>query len=118
MTNEPGNSIGTPTAAVREQAVETTALVTGQIQAKARQAAHLVKDRTPDRVRDRAAQASGFLARAVLRAGRLTAEKTPDPVLHKAGRTARAARAHRTPLLAAGAALAVFVLVRRGRGRR
>ncbi|MFE6834835.1 hypothetical protein ACFVFI_08330 [Streptomyces sp. NPDC057705] len=106
------------TTAVRQQAVETTALVTGQIQAKARQAAHLVKDRTPDRVRDRAAQASGFLARAVLRAGQATAEKTPDPVLYNAGRAARAARAQRTPLLAAGAALAVFVLVRRGRGRR
>ncbi|WP_327418944.1 hypothetical protein [Streptomyces sp. NBC_01233] len=92
MTDELGTSIGTPTPAeLREQV---------------------------DRVRDRAAQASGLLARAVLRAGQLTAERTPDPVLHKAGRAARAARVHRTPLLAAGAVLAVFVLVRRGRGRR
>ncbi|MDX3537043.1 hypothetical protein PV721_22235 [Streptomyces sp. MB09-01] len=106
MTNEPATSIGTPTPEELREQVER---------------AHdgLVRTVTSDRVRDRAARASGFLARAVLRAGQLTAEKTPDPVLDKAGRAARAARVNRTPLLGAGAVLVVFfVLVRRGRGRR
>ncbi|MFB7467804.1 DUF3618 domain-containing protein [Streptomyces sp. NPDC056224] len=75
-------------AAVREQAAEKTALVAGRIRGKTRHAAQLVKD------------------------------TTPEPVLDKAGQVARAARAHRKPLLVAGVALAVFLLVRRSRGCR
>lgn len=76
------------TAAVKEQAAEKTALVADQIREQTRHAAQLVKD------------------------------TTPDPVLHKAGQVAAAVRANRTPLLVAGAALVVLLLVRRGRGRR
>ncbi|WP_404962293.1 hypothetical protein [Streptomyces sp. 147326] len=104
MTNEPGTSIGTPTPEELREQVELTQDGFGQaVEAPAGRAW--------------AARASGLVARAVLRAGQLTAEKTPDPVLDKAGRAARAARVNRTPLLAAGAVLAVLVLLRRGRGR-
>ncbi|MFE9634006.1 DUF3618 domain-containing protein [Streptomyces sp. NPDC006463] len=124
MTSEPGNNIGTPTpdelreqvertrdelgqtvealagkadvraqakekaAAVREQAAEKTALVADQIRGKTHHAAQLVKD------------------------------TTPEPVLDKAGQAARVARANRKPLLVAGVALLVFLLVRRSRGCR
>ncbi|AYV31870.1 hypothetical protein EES41_34545 [Streptomyces sp. ADI95-16] len=78
-------------AAVKEQAAEKATLVSDQIRTKTERAAHLVKDKTTD----------------------------PDPLFDPAGRAATAARANRTPLLvAAGAALVVVLLVRRGRGRR
>ncbi|MEU9182073.1 DUF3618 domain-containing protein [Streptomyces sp. NPDC048550] len=76
------------TAAVKEQAAEKTALVADQIRVQTRHAAQLVQD------------------------------TTPEPVLHKAGQVARVLRANRKPLLVAGAALVVFLLVRRSRGRR
>ncbi|MFF4426505.1 DUF3618 domain-containing protein [Streptomyces sp. NPDC001549] len=77
------------TAAVREQAAEKTAVVADQIRVRARHAVQLVKD------------------------------TTPDPVLDKACRAARVARANRKPLLVAGASLALLLLlVRRSRGRR
>ncbi|MFB7176209.1 DUF3618 domain-containing protein [Streptomyces sp. NPDC056257] len=76
------------TAAVKEQAAEKTALVADQIRAQTQHAAQLVKD------------------------------TTPDPVLHKAGQVAEAARANRTPLLVAGAALLVLLLVRHSRRSR
>ncbi|WP_405785818.1 DUF3618 domain-containing protein [Streptomyces sp. NBC_01367] len=76
------------TAAVKGQAAEKAALVSDQIREKTGHAARLVKD------------------------------MTPDPLLEKAGQAATAARANRTPLLAVGAAVVVFLLVRRSRGRR
>ncbi|MDX3539622.1 DUF3618 domain-containing protein [Streptomyces sp. MB09-01] len=124
MTNEPRTDIGTPTpdelreqvertrdelgqtiealagkadikaqakektAAVKEQAAEKAAVVAGQIRAKAHHAAQLVNDTTPEQVRDRA------------------------------GRAASVARANRTPLLVAGVALVVLLMVRRSRRSR
>lgn len=76
------------TAAVKGRAAEKAALVTEQIHEKTGRAARLVKD------------------------------KAPDPLLEKAGEAGAAARAHRTPLLLVGAAVVVFLLVRRGRGHR
>ncbi|MER5873581.1 hypothetical protein [Streptomyces sp. NPDC002044] len=102
----------------KEQAVRKAALVTDQIRDTAEQAARLVKDTTPDAVRDQAAQASRLVGQATARAGRFAAENTPEPVLDRAGQAAAVARANRTPLLAAGAFLVVFLLVRRGRGRK
>ncbi|MFJ6501437.1 DUF3618 domain-containing protein [Streptomyces virginiae] len=75
-------------ADIKAQAKEKAALVTEQIREKTGHAARLVKD------------------------------KTPDPLLEKAGQAAAAARANRTPLLVVGAAVVVFLLVRRGRGHR
>ncbi|MER7822533.1 DUF3618 domain-containing protein [Streptomyces sp. NPDC096097] len=66
------------TAAVKEQATEKAALVKGQIRGGVEHVAHLA------------------------------AEKTPDPVLDKAGRAA---------LITVGAALIVFLLVRGNRRR-
>ncbi|MFD7027349.1 hypothetical protein ACFWAR_04850 [Streptomyces sp. NPDC059917] len=51
-------------------------------------------------------------------AARLVRQKTPEPVLDTTGQVATAAKGNRTPLLALGAALVVFLLVRRGRGRK
>ncbi|MFD3550436.1 DUF3618 domain-containing protein [Streptomyces sp. NPDC058655] len=103
----------------KEQAAQKAALVTDQIRDTAQEAARLVKDSTPDPVLDRAAQASELAARATARAGRIAADHTPEPVLDAGGRVLGAARSNRAPLLVGvGAALAVFLLVRRGRGGR
>ncbi|CAM5671586.1 hypothetical protein SAVIM338S_07045 [Streptomyces avidinii] len=51
-------------------------------------------------------------------AAQLVKDKTPEPVLDEAGRIANTARANRTPLIAIGAAVAVVLLVRRGRRRK
>nr|WSX48013.1 hypothetical protein OG409_03035 [Streptomyces sp. NBC_00974] len=85
-------------ADVTAQAKEKTAAVKEEAAAKAAQIA--------DRIRVTAGQAA-----------RLVKDRAPDPLLEKAGRAAAAARANRTPLLTAGAALTVFLLVRRSRGR-
>lgn len=74
-------------AAMKEQAAEKAALVSEQIRAKAEQAARLAKD------------------------------KAPEPLLDKGRQAARVARANRTPILAAGAALVVLLLLRRSRRR-
>ncbi|MFF7295517.1 DUF3618 domain-containing protein [Streptomyces sp. NPDC008265] len=76
------------TAAVRDQAAETAAQVSEQIRERAEHAAQAVKD------------------------------KTPDPLLQRAAQAATAARANRTPLLVIGTALAVVLLLRRSRGGR
>ncbi|MFF7081142.1 DUF3618 domain-containing protein [Streptomyces lavendulae] len=76
------------TVAVKEQAAEKTAVVADQIRAKARHVAQLVKD------------------------------TTPEPVLDNAGQVATVARANRKPLLVAGIALLVLLMVRRSRRSR
>ncbi|MEJ8646150.1 DUF3618 domain-containing protein [Streptomyces sp. MS1.HAVA.3] len=76
------------TAAVKEQAAEKTALVADQIRVQTQHAAQLVKD------------------------------TTPDPVLDRAGQVATVARANRKPLLVAGVALLVLLMVRRSRRSR
>ncbi|MET9470222.1 DUF3618 domain-containing protein [Streptomyces sp. NPDC006544] len=86
-------------ADITAQAKEKTAAVKEEAAAKAAQVA--------DQIRTTAGQAA-----------QLVADKAPDPLMEKAGQAATAARANRTPLLAAGAVLMVFLLVRRSRGRR
>ncbi|MFE2525578.1 hypothetical protein ACFXEL_15205 [Streptomyces sp. NPDC059382] len=103
---------------MKEQVVEKAARMTDQIRETAEQAARLMKDKTPDPVLDRAAQASRQVAQATTHVGRLAADKTPESVLDTAGQVATRARANRTPLLALGALLAVYALVRRSRGRK
>ncbi|MER6348894.1 DUF3618 domain-containing protein [Streptomyces sp. NPDC001595] len=71
------------TEAVRHQVSEKTALVKAQVRDRATHAADVVHD------------------------------KTPEPVWEKAGQGVRAARSHRTPLLAAGGALVAVLLARR-----
>ncbi|MFD3808364.1 DUF3618 domain-containing protein [Streptomyces sp. NPDC058619] len=106
------------TAAVKGQAAEKVALVTDQIRVKAGQAAQLAKAKTPDPVLEKTAQAAAQVRETASKAGQYAVDNTPDPLLEKAGQAATAARANRTPLLAVGAAVIVFLLVRRSRGRR
>ncbi|KOU95654.1 MULTISPECIES: DUF3618 domain-containing protein [unclassified Streptomyces] len=75
-------------AAVKGQAVERAAMVADQIRQKREQAAQLVKN------------------------------KTPDPLRERAGHAATVARANRIPLLAVGATVVALLLVRRSRGSR
>lgn len=103
------------TAAVRKRAAAETAVVADQVRANAQHAVQLVKDRTPDRFLDQAAQASGLVVHATARAGQLVTENTPHAVLDRAGQAATAARANRKPLIVAGAALVVATLLVRHR---
>ncbi|MFJ6755386.1 DUF3618 domain-containing protein [Streptomyces sp. NPDC091273] len=86
-------------ADIKAQAKEKKAAVVGQAAEKAALVSEQIREKT------------GY-------AVQLMKAKTPDPLLEKAGQAATAARANRTPLLVAGAVLVVFLLVRRGRGRR
>ncbi|MFF4449784.1 DUF3618 domain-containing protein [Streptomyces sp. NPDC001502] len=106
------------TAAVKSRAAGKAALVSDQIREKAGHAAQLVKDKTPDPLLEKTAQAAARVRESAAKAGQYATDKTPDPLLEKAGQTATAARANRTPLLVVGAAVAVLLLVRRSRGRR
>ncbi|MGW7440868.1 DUF3618 domain-containing protein [Streptomyces sp. NPDC054849] len=72
-------------AEIKEQAAEKATLVTDQLREKAAHAAQLVKD------------------------------KTPEPVREKAESAATMAEANRTPLIAAAVAFVVFLLLRRSR---
>ncbi|MYV78456.1 DUF3618 domain-containing protein [Streptomyces sp. SID1046] len=105
-------------ADIKAQAKEKAALVTEQIREKTGHAARLVKDKTPDPLLEKAAQAAEQMEETAVKAARYATDQTPDPLLEKAGQAAAAARANRTPLLVVGAAVVVFLLVRRGRGHR
>lgn len=106
------------TAAMKQQTAEKASLIVDQIREKAGQAAQMVKDKTPDPVLDKTAQAAAQVWGSASRAGQYAADKTPDPLLEKAGQAATVARVNRTPLLIGGAVIIVFVLVRRSRARR
>ncbi|GGS35446.1 hypothetical protein Snoj_17450 [Streptomyces nojiriensis] len=125
MTNEPRTAIGTPTPDELREQVERTRDGLGQtiealadkadITAQAREKAAAVKEQ--------AAATAGVVADRIrtktLHVAQLVKDTTPEPVLDKAGRAASVARANRKPLLVAGgAALIVLLLVRRGRRSR
>ncbi|MER7124056.1 DUF3618 domain-containing protein [Streptomyces goshikiensis] len=103
---------------IKSQAAEKATLVSDQIREKARQAAQLVRNKIPDPVLQRTAQAATQVRESSAKAGEYATCKTPDPLLEKAEQAATVARAHRTPLLAVGVAAVVLLLVRRSRGRR
>ncbi|MEU9160487.1 DUF3618 domain-containing protein [Streptomyces sp. NPDC048424] len=105
-------------AAVKGQAAEKAALVSDQIRETAQQAAQAVKDKTPDPLLEKTVQAAVHVRQSAAKAGQYATDKAPDPLLERAGQAATAVRTNRTPLLVAGAAVAVFLLVRRSRGRR
>ncbi|MFI1151032.1 hypothetical protein [Streptomyces sp. NPDC020817] len=112
MTHEPRTDTGTPTADELREQLEGTHDELGQIESLAGKA-----DVKPQTAEKTAAVADRMRGKA-LHVAQLVMDTTPDPVLDEAGRVAGAARANRKPLLVAGAALIVFLLVRRGRGRR
>ncbi|MGW1248414.1 DUF3618 domain-containing protein [Streptomyces sp. NPDC002535] len=105
------------TAALKGQAAEKAALVSEHIRETAEHAAQVVKHKTPDSLQQKTAQAAAHARESAAKAGQYATDKTPDSLLERAGNATTAARANRTPLLLAGAAVAVFVLVRRSRGR-
>ncbi|AKL64606.1 hypothetical protein [Streptomyces sp. Mg1] len=103
---------------MKQQTTEKASLIADQIREKAERAARLVRDNTPDSVRDKTAQAAATVWGGATRAGQHAADMTPDPLLEKADRAATAARSNRTPLLVAGAVIIALVVVRRSRARR
>ncbi|MET9699901.1 DUF3618 domain-containing protein [Streptomyces sp. NPDC006529] len=100
-------------ADVKAQAKEKTAQVKEKT-AEAKGKAVAVKDQAVEK----AAVVAGQLRESAEHAARRVKEKTPDPVLDTAGQAVAAARTNRTPLLALGGAVLVFLLVRRARGRK
>ncbi|WKD36678.1 DUF3618 domain-containing protein [Streptomyces xanthophaeus] len=124
MTDEPRTNIGTPTPDELREQVERTRDELGQtIEALAYKAdiKAQAKEKTAA-VKEQAAEKTAVVADRIRVRTRHTAQlvrdTTPDPVLDKAARAARTARAHRKPLLVAGASLVVLLLlVRRSRGR-
>ncbi|MFG2489223.1 MULTISPECIES: DUF3618 domain-containing protein [Streptomyces] len=124
MTNEPRTDIGTPTPdELREQVERTRDELGRTIEAPADKAdvKAQVRDKTAV-LKEQAAETAGAVADRILsktwHAAQLVKDTTPEPVLNKAGRAANVARANRTPLLVAGAALVVLLLVRRSRRSR
>ncbi|MFI8185498.1 DUF3618 domain-containing protein [Actinacidiphila glaucinigra] len=120
--------------ATREELARTVAALTaktdvkgrlmdraGRAGAKAHGAAsrigELVREKTPEPARDKAVKAAGRMRLRVVHAARPARAKAPA-VRAGAGRSALAARAHRAPLLGAGAAMGLLLLVRRARRRR
>ncbi|MBK6014055.1 DUF3618 domain-containing protein [Streptomyces sp. MBT53] len=90
-------------AALKEQTTAKTAELTDQAKAKAAEASHMLQDKVPDTVKEKAAVAAGQVRTAASQAEQVWQDKAPEPV-----------RNNRTPLIAAGVALlAVYVLLRR-----
>ncbi|MGW6982570.1 DUF3618 domain-containing protein [Streptomyces sp. NPDC054932] len=124
MTNDPGTHTGAPTPDELREQVEHTRDELGRtvealaakadIKAQAKEKTAAVKEQAAEKT----AQVADQIRVQTQHAAQLVRNTTPDPVLHKAGQVATVARANRTPLLVAGAALVVLLLVRRGRGRR
>lgn len=119
MNDASQNELGTPTPEELREQVERTRDELGQtVEALAGKAD--VKAQVKERVatmKEQAASASAQLREKSGQAARLVREKAPDPLVEKAGQGAEAARANRVPLLAGGALLIAFLLVRRSRGR-
>ncbi|MFD3470699.1 DUF3618 domain-containing protein [Streptomyces sp. NPDC058682] len=125
MTNEPRTAIGTPTPDELREQVERTRDGLGQtIKALADQADIKAQARAKTAaMKEQAAATAGVVADQIrtktLYAAQLVKDTTPQPVLDKTGRAASVVRANRKPLLVAGgAALIVLLLVRRGRRSR
>ncbi|MCX4808692.1 DUF3618 domain-containing protein [Streptomyces sp. NBC_01214] len=124
MTNEPRTAIATPTPDELREQIERTRDGLGQtIEALADKADIKAQAREKTAaMTEQAAATAGMVADQIrtktLHAAQLVKDTTPEPVLDKAGRAASVVRANRKPLLVAGAALIVLLLVRRGRRSR
>ncbi|MFJ2027107.1 DUF3618 domain-containing protein [Streptomyces sp. NPDC087897] len=119
MNDAAQNELGTPTPEELREQVERTRDELGQtVEALAGKAdvKAQVKEKTAA-VKEQAASASAQIREKSGQAARLLKDRTPDPLVEKAEQGAKAARANRVPLLAGGALLIAFLLVRRGRGR-
>ncbi|MEF9881608.1 hypothetical protein [Streptomyces sp. P9-A4] len=105
-------------AAVKEHTIAKAKQATTQVREKAGHTAELAKGKTPEQILHAATQTAAHVRDTASRAGHLAADKTPDGVREKTVRTAHAAGSKWTPLLTAGIALVVFLLVRRSRRNR
>jgi hypothetical protein len=101
-----------------EQAGAKTAELTGQVKVKAVEAAHLVQDKLPEPVKDKAAAAAQQVKAKADQAGQVWHDKAPEPVRDKAHQGAQAAKDNRTVLIAAGSVAVVAWLLLRRRGGR
>ncbi|MFD9371807.1 DUF3618 domain-containing protein [Streptomyces sp. NPDC060020] len=124
MSNEPRTTVGTPTPDELREQVERTRDELGQtiealagkadVKAQAKGKAAAVKRQAAEKT----AVVAGQIRAQALHAAQLVNDTAPERVLDKAGRAASVARANRTPLLVAGAALVVLLMVRRSRRSR
>lgn len=105
-------------AAVKEHTIAKAKQATTQVREKAGHTAELAKSKTPEPILHTATQTAAHVRDTAYRAGHLAADKTPDAVREKAVRATHAAGSKWTPLLTAGIALIVFLLVRRSRRNR
>ncbi|MFE2560203.1 hypothetical protein ACFXGT_30125 [Streptomyces sp. NPDC059352] len=105
-------------AAVKEHTIAKAKQATTQVREKAGHTADLAKSRTPEPILHTATQTAAHVRDTANRAGHLAADKTPDVVREKAAHAAHAAGSKWTPLLAAGIATLVFLLMRRSRRNR
>ncbi|MFB7948813.1 hypothetical protein ACFC6L_28305 [Kitasatospora phosalacinea] len=84
---------GKKAAEWKEQAVGTAAHLAGRLREKAGRAAEMARDRTPDPVLDKAGRAAAQVRDAAAQAGHLAAEKTPDRLREQAASAATTAAA-------------------------
>ncbi|ARF65731.1 hypothetical protein B1H20_33135 [Streptomyces violaceoruber] len=119
MNDESQNTMGSPTPEELREQVERTRDELGQtVEALAGKAD--VKAQAKEKaaaVKEQAASASAQIREKTAEATRLVKDKAPEPLWEKAEQGAKAARDNRTPLLAGGALLIAFLLIRRGRKR-
>ncbi|WP_404953494.1 DUF3618 domain-containing protein [Streptomyces sp. 147326] len=124
MTHEPRTDIGTPTPDELREQVERTRDELGQtiealagkadIKAQAKGKAAAVRQQAAEKT----AEVSDQIRAKAQHAAQLVNDTTPEQVLDKAGRAASVARANRKPLLVAGVALVILLMVRRSRRSR
>ncbi|MET9465689.1 hypothetical protein ABZY44_12935 [Streptomyces sp. NPDC006544] len=102
-------------AAVKEHAIARARQATAQVREKAGHATELAKSKTPEPLLSTATHTAAHVRDTASRAGHRAADKTPDAVREKAAQAAHAAGSKWTPVISAGLALLVFLLVRRSR---
>ncbi|MFB6615061.1 hypothetical protein ACIGFK_38945 [Streptomyces sp. NPDC085524] len=105
-------------ASVKDRAVEMAQQARDQVRDAAGQATRLAKEKTPEPLLHTATQTAAHVRETASRAGHLAADKTPDAVRERAAQAAHTAQSKWTPLISAGIALLVFLLVRRARRNR
>ncbi|WP_128643151.1 hypothetical protein [Streptomyces sp. SS] len=102
-------------ATVKEHTIARAKQATTQVREKVGHTAELAKSKTPEPILHTATQTAAHVRDTASRAGHLAADKTPDAVREQAAHAAHATGSKWTPLLAAGIALLVFLLMRRSR---
>ncbi|MFD3538608.1 hypothetical protein ACFWUQ_03800 [Streptomyces sp. NPDC058662] len=110
-----GSTAKEKTAALKDHTLARAKQAAAELRDKAGQATEAAKSRTPEPLLTTATHTAAHVRDTASRAGHLAADKTPDAVREKAAQAAHAAGSKWTPLLSAGAALLIFLLVRRMR---